>query len=572
MPRGGRQVRSAAGLPAAAVCLLLLLTPHDNDAIARTQTGIVAGVVVAADSGQPLPRATVSLTNLADPTPSVTLADNAGRFRFDEVAAGSYRVMATRAGYVPTAYGARRYDDPGITIVVSSDSRFDDLRVALMPGAAVSGDVVDVNGRPASAVTVTALRVIDRPGDARSLAPVPSLTEAGVLASTRTDGHGHFRLYGLPADRYAIQARWMKTGGATPAAMFTGYYPGVVSRGEAVPVELAAGSERAIRLMLTEPAVTALRGIVMDGGAPAGGVRVAIDQEGPDAGFLESVTSDASGRFVFESVPAGRYTVEARTTTDHTGWGRTAAVVDGAQPTDVVLPLEPGLSLAGQIEFDDLPAEQRQAAALVRLIPQYPWQREAALALRPDAAGRFGLRDVVPGRYRVTATAGAGAGAEWSWTVEAVRVGEHERAGDLLVIPASVSDLRAIIILTTPNLTLSGTVRDAEGHAATGVAILAFPVDPDSRITTRIRTARPRTDATFDLSGLLPGDFFVAAARDADPATIVDRGFLERVAPLPVRPGGGSGRSWPSCARATPNCSYCTAKGCRTRNWPPRCV
>src|SRR5689334_20778674 len=88
------------------------------------QGGSISGVVVKSASGEPVAGAIVKLT---DEAPSIappgfqlrsttTAAD--GSFRFDQIDAGEYYVVANAPGFLPTEYGQRGPTSVGIAFEV----------------------------------------------------------------------------------------------------------------------------------------------------------------------------------------------------------------------------------------------------------------------------------------------------------------------------------------------------------------------------------------------------------------------------------------------------------------------
>ena len=59
---------------------------------AASGTALVEGVVVSADLGRPVRRATVRLSPVVPGPPQITTSDDAGRFRFEGLEAGDYQV------------------------------------------------------------------------------------------------------------------------------------------------------------------------------------------------------------------------------------------------------------------------------------------------------------------------------------------------------------------------------------------------------------------------------------------------------------------------------------------------
>ena len=77
--------------------------PRDPTAVV-SGGGILRGRVVAAQGGQPLHRVRLTLEGVAQ-NPPTTVTDLRGEFGFTGVQAGTYRLTATRAGYLTLQYG-----------------------------------------------------------------------------------------------------------------------------------------------------------------------------------------------------------------------------------------------------------------------------------------------------------------------------------------------------------------------------------------------------------------------------------------------------------------------------------
>ena len=89
------------------VIIGLLFAMFQVPAAAPVRPGF-SGIVVRQDTGELLAKASVVLTaeNDARTLQSVT-SDAGGKFAFDDVPAGRYRIAATRTGYVRAEYGDR---------------------------------------------------------------------------------------------------------------------------------------------------------------------------------------------------------------------------------------------------------------------------------------------------------------------------------------------------------------------------------------------------------------------------------------------------------------------------------
>src|SRR3989442_1064952 len=108
----------------------------------------IEGIVVRAGTAQPIARVVVELTgdNKSEPLAMATGAD--GKFEFRNLAPGSYRLTASRNGYLESAYGKRGPNGTGTALTIDARSTLKDIRLAMIPSGAISGRVYDSNGEP----------------------------------------------------------------------------------------------------------------------------------------------------------------------------------------------------------------------------------------------------------------------------------------------------------------------------------------------------------------------------------------------------------------------------------------
>src|SRR5215510_6060334 len=120
---------------AAAFVLLVGILPLCGHAQSRS---IIEGRVVAADTGDPLRNASVTVTAVREAAPILT--DRDGRFSYSSPTEGSYTLTVAKAGYAKTTVTVRR---PAEAFVV------------VMPkGAVIAGTVVDDRGDPVIGTSV----------------------------------------------------------------------------------------------------------------------------------------------------------------------------------------------------------------------------------------------------------------------------------------------------------------------------------------------------------------------------------------------------------------------------------
>src|SRR5262249_31517478 len=168
------------------IMLALALVTGQN----ASTSGRLSGRVVAEGTNAPIAGAHVTVFP-ARPRgpfgpPPETLTDENGRFAFNGLAEGEYRVDVRKTGFAPSVQPF----DPGVMVHVPSDA----VDVRLQRGGVITGRVLDASGQPASDLSMMALRRMELPngGPARWL-PAP------MMGGQQTNDVGEFRIAGLAA-------------------------------------------------------------------------------------------------------------------------------------------------------------------------------------------------------------------------------------------------------------------------------------------------------------------------------------------------------------------------------------
>ena len=305
-----------------------------------TGTAFVEGVVVSADLGRPVRRAIVRLSPVVPGPSRSTTSDDAGRFRFEGVAAGQFLLTAAKPGYLESTFGQRQPGSgrPGTPLSVSAGQRIERVALPIARGGVLAGTVADDGGEPAFGTEVQAFRFAWQQGE-RTLR---------LAGSDTADDRGSFRIGALPPGEYLVMASpagkagifedmglLPKLGNAgtmsvgrmmrppsdpTNAAITSDYapvfYPGTMSSSSAMRLTIAVSEERSgLDIQLPLVSMGRVEGLVMGDSGPAPGTEVRlIDLDMPIQGLgLKSTATGPDGRFSFESVAPGRYRVQART-------------------------------------------------------------------------------------------------------------------------------------------------------------------------------------------------------------------------------------------------------------------
>jgi hypothetical protein len=220
-----------------AVALPAQSSLRDNALPQQANSGTIRGRVIAADGGEPLRNARVTISGPSS-VPRI-FTDGDGRFLFSNLTFGRYALLVRKAGYVQTPFGPRKPADPPMWIEITAESPAFSAEVRLPRSAAISGRILDDLGNPIELAQVSAERVIRTDGRVGAM----------TMAITITDDLGEYRLGGLPEGRFVVSARrsannevrFTVVDGRTVAERpdgtpSRGYYPGVATLSEAQPI------------------------------------------------------------------------------------------------------------------------------------------------------------------------------------------------------------------------------------------------------------------------------------------------------------------------------------------------
>lgn len=553
--------------------------------------GAMSGTVVG-DNGRPLKGARVSLSGGAMGRTATT--DATGAFVFDKLPEGRYNLSASRPRYLSGSYGQKKPERSGISIQLADAEIRKDLTITLFSAGVITGTVFGDDGEAVQNAQVRALRYSMRSG-------VRRLQSSG---GAQTDDRGVYRLYGLNPGEYIVSASSnqqdfatnitaemalamekaaaagtpisisngvVSLGGetieaASPTAFAPTYYPGSTLPSGATSVSVRSGEERVgVDIPLQRVQTSTVSGTVISAtGTPIQNVNLQMtsNDEAGQGIPLPSARVGADGRFSMRGVPPGQYTITARSTTSTrtevpagpggttqvfqtqtlTSSGRATVAVDGQPVSGVVITLDGGRSVSGRVAFEGgVPPDITKVRTTATL---QPVQTASTLNLSSPspaavgADGTFKITGVAPGRYTLRV------GGMQGWSVKSSVV-----AGvDSLDFPFDVEadDIVGAVVTMSPPAPateLSGLITDSMSKPVSDYTIVVFSSDqrfwtPGSR---RIFTSRPGTDGRYQLRGLPPGDYQIAAVEDLEPGTQYDPDLLKQLLVASTRVTVGEG-------------------------------
>ena len=493
---------------------------------ARSQplTGAISGRVVTED-GQPVPRATVSITASGKTDSRVSVnTDEEGNFRAEGLNAAAYVVSASAPGYVVrprSEGGARRAGLNYIGEVVT---------LTMLKGGVITGRVVNDAGEPVVGVPVMAERVRDEDGR-----PLPAPEKAAALSQRQTDDHGVYRWYGLAPGSYVIYAG--ASGGVAPRpSPFAGrmliYHPSA-TRNTAAEVTVRGAEEISgidIRFRIA-------RGYVISGkitGIPAtgGSAQVVLLKAGSDL-LLATTSPQPSGLengYALYGVPNGEYEIIAARdfSDDENAFASSPrrVVVNGRDAGGIDLAMAPLAGLAGRVALEkaarkcEVARDSRLNEIIVRARRDEPGEKSDAppspLWTQPSGeaneAGAFSIRGLKAGRYRLEPLL---QGADWY--VKEMRLNGAPAAGDIarngVTLKSGERRAGALITLGVGAASLKGKVIGVAGTSLLmRMSAHLAPAEPEARDeAARYVEARVESDGAFSFSNVAPGKYWLLA-------------------------------------------------------------
>ena len=388
-----------------------------------------------------------------------------GAFALEDVPAGTWTVVVESRGYQQARVANLAVEENGVK---------DQVEVRATPAVVLKGRVTDARtGRPVANASITHEAAgSGGPGGFGGFGgrggPLAALDGADEVT---TDAEGNFEIDGIGVGRLKVTAK-------NPDYTDGSEVADVKETGGTVEIKLTSGGSAS--------------GVVVSGSQPLPNAEVSLSAAG-DTGFgrilggSQTTTSDATGRFHFDHLGAGRYSVSAGMSGKSSNLSE-FVLQAGDSKSDLVLSLSSGSTIQGTVS--GLPDTLRSGTTVMVTGVQAFFANT-----KVGADGTFSVSGVPAGPVTLRAQSGDGLGSSRTATKQVTA------SDDVPVLQAE--------IVFDVGFTLSGHVARAGQPVANAMVVANLQGGGGRQATTRTDDG-----GSYALQGLQEGSYTVTAMGD----------------------------------------------------------
>lgn len=464
---------------------------------ADTPRADVRGVVIDSATGEPIPRALVTLGGREFHS---MLTGGDGGFSFDEIPVEHMYVQARRPGYF----------EGSLTFVRPDKTK--DLVVKLTPAGLIFGQVVDENGEPIESAQVRLMQQRMFFGKRKWV--------NGPTA--QTNDRGQYRLPDLRPGNYIVAVGPVMDGssGEGKTGYATSFYPKAPDPASATPIHISAGEQNEADFELSRVPVFKVAGVVT--GPKTQGINVFLtDTSGSQIGIFAR-QDQATGQFEIRGVPRGTYTLRAQGSVEQGDpLVASAEVTVNADVSGVALllhaPIVIPIDVRGDpqqpVEVSSGPSSPHVPPINIQAISETNDEGGYMIWEGPPDNGRLVLHLPGPGTYNIIAS------SYGSSYIRSATSGNTDLLTNPLVVPSSGGVDPIEIVLASDGARVNGVVRGTIGPAL----VVAVP-DSEGRQPAVLPSAVQ--GGQFSFRSLAPGDYSFYAIHPREQMDYSDRDAL----------------------------------------------
>jgi hypothetical protein len=499
------------------------------------------------------------------------MTDSQGRFAFNNVEPGTYKLVFVGNGFARQEYGQRSAAGSGIPIVLTADQRKADIVMRMSQVSALSGRISDNAGRPIAGVPVQVLRfAYDETGQRK----------VQRIASAQTDDRGDYRIFHLSPGRYYLYAGNQpgQTGPAglsaelltlgagpivntnrIPEKYSLSYYPGVADPNSAAPIDVPSGADLSgVNMNLRVQQTYRVRGNVVDSrnGQPPPAASLSLNLQTPDplSGSFVNFSDGspnynaADGSFELRNVSSGAYLLSVTlpappsqrppdianmSPADQRAYFDAMSAASAAAPRasaaiNVVnsdldgVQLRVGIagSIAGTVRSEQSQASPAPELTFLR-IQLMSADGPSAQARPPKPDGTFRIESILPGEYRLAVN-----GLPAGFYLKEARLGETNLLSDHFRFAGAESGMLSIVISSNSGQ-IDGNASSMTGQPMPGSRVVLIPESNRDR-SELFRPVTADPVGHFIVSNVAPGDYKLAAWEAIEPFAFFDPDLIKQ--------------------------------------------
>lgn len=454
----------------------------------------LGGKVVEDHSGAPLASVDVSLSKTGQQRLAADLdTDASGHFSVPGLAPGEYELTLSKPNFISVRL---KLQVEGEAAVIH--------QFRLIRGGSISGQAVDAQGRPITSGFVYAMA---KPAAGDSFSPLAQSAN-GPVAMAPLDSSGHYRLYNLPPDQYAVALAWGATRQRAAQSGSSSALPGLGTGVQFYPSNAAptlfpigGGENLRANFLINAGAAYTVSGKLERELKPNDRYWLALVPPEQPGLAIASAQTDSKGVFKFEGISPGTYDLLA--SGPSRGYGGGGGILD-----DAPLFARMKVTVAGEnvANISITPAEPRTVSfvlkrtdnacpdvAYLTLVSMEDWtvvlNATQAIGLKPKA-----VEQLAPAMYRATVK------AVNDVCFGVPRIVAADEAGPVEITLSPAGSIHGM---------LSGSADTTQF-----LAVLADPAAPGDPV----RVAHPGADGSFEFQGLRPGTYRIGAVATTEAA------------------------------------------------------